>query len=103
MTEQIFGGHKAVSIHRLKEHVGEDVLVQGWLYNMRSKGKLHFLQVRDGSGVVQAVMFKGNVSEEAFAAAGKLTQESSLRVIGTVRFLYVGPCMCLFVPKHCLM
>ncbi len=85
MTEQIFGGHKAVSIHRLKEHVGEDVLNQGWLYNKRSMGKLHFLQVRDGSGVVQAVMFKGNVSEATFEAAARLTQESSLRVLGTVK------------------
>ena len=68
MSEQTFGGLTAVSIHHLKEHVGEDVLVQGWLYNMRSKGKLHFLQVRDGTGTVQAVMFKGNVSEEDFGA-----------------------------------
>ena len=85
MSEQTFGGLTAVSIHHLKEHVGEDVLVQGWLYNMRSKGKLHFLQVRDGTGTVQAVMFKGNVSEEDFEAAAKLTQESSLCVIGTVK------------------
>jgi asparaginyl-tRNA synthetase len=85
MSEQTFGGLSAVSIHHLKDHIGEEVLVQGWLYNMRSKGKLHFLQVRDGTGVLQAVMFKGNVSEEDFAGAARLTQESSLRVIGTVK------------------
>ena len=72
MTEQSYEGVQAVSIRRLKEHVGEEVLVQGWLYNMRSKGKLHFLLVRDGSGTVQSVMFKGNVSEEEFEAAGHL-------------------------------
>jgi asparaginyl-tRNA synthetase len=59
--------------------------VQGWLYNMRSKGKLHFLLVRDGTGVVQSVMFKGDVPDAEFEAAGHLTQESSVRVIGTVR------------------
>jgi asparaginyl-tRNA synthetase len=85
MTEQVFEGHRAVAIRRLGEHVGADVLVQGWLYHARSKGKLHFLQVRDGSGIVQAVVFRDNVSEADFEAARQLTQESSLRVIGTVR------------------
>ena len=85
MTEQSFEGHRAISVRRLPEHVGQTVLVQGWLYNMRSKGKLHFLQVRDGTGIVQAVMFKGNVEQEDFEAASKLTQESSLRVIGEVK------------------
>src|SRR5690606_17132112 len=56
MTEQSFDGRRAVAIHRLAEHVGREVLVQGWLYNMRSTGKLHFLEIRDGSGIVQAVM-----------------------------------------------
>jgi asparaginyl-tRNA synthetase len=59
--------------------------VQGWLYNMRSKGKLHFLLLRDGSGVVQAVMFQGDVDADAFERARGLTQESSVRVVGTVR------------------
>ena len=85
MTEQSFDGVRAVSVRRLKEHVGEEVLVQGWLYNMRSKGKLHFLLIRDGSGIVQSVMFKGNVDEATFEAAGGLTQESSVRVVGTVK------------------
>jgi asparaginyl-tRNA synthetase len=48
------------------EHVGETVTLHGWLYNKSSKGKLHFLQVRDGSGVVQCVVFKGNVDAELF-------------------------------------
>ncbi|MCB9871921.1 MAG: asparagine--tRNA ligase [Planctomycetes bacterium] len=85
MTQQSFGGHRAVTIRHLTAHVGEEVLVQGWLYNMRSKGKLHFLQVRDGTGIVQAVVFRGNVPDEEFEAAGRLTQESSLRVVGTVK------------------
>ncbi len=85
MTEQSFAGHRAVSIRDLKQHIGEDVLVQGWLYNMRSKGKLHFLLVRDGTGIVQSVMFKGNVDEEVFEKAKEMTQETSLRVIGEVK------------------
>ncbi|MCC6670473.1 MAG: asparagine--tRNA ligase [Planctomycetes bacterium] len=85
MSEQIFEGHKAVSIARLPQHVGQEVLVQGWLYNMRSKGKLHFLQVRDGTGIVQGVVAKGELPDADFEVAGTLTQESSLRVVGVVR------------------
>jgi asparaginyl-tRNA synthetase len=85
MTEQVFAGLRAVPIESLLQHIGQQVLVQGWLYHMRSKGKLHFLLVRDGTGIVQAVVFQGDVSQEDFAAAGSLTQESSLRVIGTVK------------------
>jgi asparaginyl-tRNA synthetase len=85
MTEQSLDGCTAVSVRRLREHVGQRVLVQGWLYHLRSKGKLHFLLIRDGSGIVQAVVFKGDVSDAEFDAAGHLAQESSLRVLGTVK------------------
>jgi asparaginyl-tRNA synthetase len=66
-------------------YLGQEVEVRGWLYNKAHKGKLYFLQVRDGSETIQAVVFKGNVSEEAFAVADQLTQESSVIVRGTVR------------------
>ncbi len=85
MTEQQFAGHPAVPVRRLKEHVGKTVAVQGWLYHMRSKGKLHFLLLRDGTGVVQCVCFKGDLDEQAFEQAGRLTQESSLRILGEVK------------------
>jgi len=74
-----------VSISHLAQHVGETVTLQGWLYNKRSSGKLHFLEVRDGSGICQCVVFKGNVSPELFAQADHLQQETSLRVTGTVK------------------
>ena len=74
-----------VSIAHLAEHVGAEVTLRGWLYNKRSSGKLHFLEVRDGSGVVQAVVFKGDVSPELFAQADHLQQETSLEVVGTVK------------------
>jgi asparaginyl-tRNA synthetase len=69
----------------IANHDAKEVVLEGWLYNKRSSGKLHFLQVRDGSGTIQCVVFKGEVSEEVFGAAGELTQESSVRITGTVR------------------
>jgi len=74
-----------VRIDHLAEHIGETVRIQGWLYHKRSSGKLHFLEIRDGSGIVQGVVFKGNVSPELFAEADKITQESSLEVDGLVK------------------
>ena len=47
-------------INELKNHIGEEVTLKGWLYNSRSSGKLVFLQLRDGTGIVQCVVFKGN-------------------------------------------
>ncbi len=73
------------TIERLKDHVGQEVTLRGWLYNCRSKGKIHFLQVRDGSGIAQCVLVKGVVSDEAFDRVGKLGQESSLTVSGKVK------------------
>src|SRR5690606_12793324 len=63
----------------------QEVIIQGWLYDKTDKGKLQFLKVRDGSGVVQCVAFKKELSEEAFEAAKRITQESSLVLTGTVR------------------
>jgi asparaginyl-tRNA synthetase len=74
-----------VPIARLGAHVGQEVWVRGWLYNRRSSGKLHFLEVRDGSGIAQCVVFKGDVTPEVFAAADHIAQESSLAVLGTVK------------------
>ena len=66
-------------------HVGAEVEIRGWLYNKRSSGRIHFLVIRDGSGLIQTVMAQGDVSSDAFAAADKLTQESAVRVSGVVR------------------
>lgn len=74
-----------VSIRDLKEHVGQEVKLQGWLYNKTGKGKLQFLQVRDGAGICQAVLFRGNVDDETFEKAKELTQESSLTLTGVVK------------------
>jgi len=74
-----------VYINKLAEHVGQEVTLKGWLYNKRSSGKLQFLMLRDGTGLVQCVVFKGNVSDDIFNAAKKLTQESSFEITGTVK------------------
>jgi asparaginyl-tRNA synthetase len=71
-------------INELKNHIGEAVTLKGWLYNSRSSGKLVFLQLRDGTGIVQCVVFKGN-SEEVFENAKSLGQESSIIVEGKVK------------------
>jgi asparaginyl-tRNA synthetase len=72
-------------IEDLAKHVGEEVVLKGWLYNKRSSGKIRFLVMRDGSGIVQGVVVKANVSEEVFNRFDQLTQESSFAMTGTVR------------------
>ncbi len=74
-----------VRIKDLPEHVGEKVTVNGWLYNKRTAGKLQFPIVRDGSGYLQCVVFKKEVGEETWNAVDQVTQESTVRVTGTVR------------------
>src|SRR5512140_2476511 len=74
-----------VYIEDIGQHEGQEVTLKGWLYNKRSSGNLHFLQVRDGTGILQCVVFKNDVSPAQFALAERLTQESSLIVTGTVR------------------
>ena len=59
--------------------------VKGWLYNKRSSGKIQFLIIRDGTGLVQGVMVKKEVGEDIFAMGESLTQESSLILTGVVR------------------
>src|SRR3954468_3423409 len=66
-------------------HVGEEVIVKGWLYNLRESGKLLFPIFRDGSGLVQGVVPKNAVAPEVFESIKGLTQESSVIVEGKVR------------------
>jgi asparaginyl-tRNA synthetase len=72
-------------IKDLKNHVGKEVTLHGWLFNKRSSGKIRFVILRDGTGYVQCVFFKGNVSEESFELADKIGQESSIIVSGKVK------------------
>jgi asparaginyl-tRNA synthetase len=72
-------------INELSRHVGQAVTVRGWVSTTRSSGKIAFVVVRDGSGYLQAVFSKREVSEEAWTRVGSLTQETSIAVTGEVR------------------
>ncbi len=72
-------------INRLSEHVGQEVTIKGWLYNLRSSGKILFPQLRDGTGIVQCVALKNAVTPEIWDALKGLGQESALAIRGTVR------------------
>ena len=74
-----------IYITELSRHVGEEVTLKGWLYNMRSSGKLLFPQLRDGTGIVQCVVAKNAVASEIWEALKPLGQESSLVITGSVR------------------
>ena len=76
---------KRVYIENLGEHVGEVAELRGWLYHKRSSGKVRFLVMRDGTGLLQGVMVKGGVSDEVFAQFDALTQESSFSMTGKVK------------------
>jgi asparaginyl-tRNA synthetase len=74
-----------IQISDIANYDGQEVTLRGWVYNRTGKGKLNFVQLRDGSGVVQCVAFKKEMPEEAFETVKTLTQESSVIITGTVR------------------
>ncbi len=74
-----------VQVRELAEHVGDEVSVLGWVHNLRSSGKIAFLIVRDGTGLVQGVMSAGDVSPEVWARLEGLDYEASVKVSGSVR------------------
>jgi asparaginyl-tRNA synthetase len=68
----------------LRDHVGQEIMMEGWMFNKRGAGKIYFLELRDGSGIVQGIVFVKAVSPEVFKIAEELTMESSVRVTGEV-------------------
>mgnify|MGYP000604456601 CR=1 FL=1 len=74
-----------IRVENALRHAGQDVEVRGWLYPKRSSGKIHFLLIRDGTGILQAVLAREEASPAVFEAAGELTQESSIIVRGRLR------------------
>ncbi|HEY8270574.1 MAG TPA: asparagine--tRNA ligase [Pseudobdellovibrionaceae bacterium] len=72
-------------ISDLKDHVGQKVELKGWTYNTRSSGKVKFLELRDGTGLVPCIFFKVDCGDAAYDLFDKMTQESSVRVVGVVR------------------
>ncbi|TYP77715.1 asparagine--tRNA ligase [Paenibacillus methanolicus] len=73
------------TIKQIGGHAGQSVWMGGWINNKRSSGKIQFLQLRDGTGYIQGVIVKSEVSEEVWNTAKSLTQESSVYVKGIVR------------------
>ena len=73
------------TIATLSAHEGQSVTLQGWLYNLRSSGKLLFPTFRDGTGTIQGIVPKAAVPEQLFETLKSLTLESSVRVTGRVR------------------
>jgi asparaginyl-tRNA synthetase len=76
---------KTIRISEARKHDGEQVTIEGWLYNLRKSGKIVFPIIRDGSGIMQCVAVKSSLPEEVFEALKGLTQESSLTVTGRIR------------------
>lgn len=74
-----------ITISQAAAHAGQPVELAGWLYNLRSSGKICFPQVRDGSGIMQCVAVRAQIGDEPFETLKKLTQESSLIVRGRIR------------------
>ncbi|HSP87476.1 MAG TPA: amino acid--tRNA ligase-related protein, partial [Ignavibacteriaceae bacterium] len=74
-----------ITIRDLGKYVGQEISLQGWLYNKRSSGKIKFLVLRDGTGYLQCIYFKGNVTDDIFETADKIGQESSIEVTGKVK------------------
>ena len=74
-----------VYIEDVGKHVGKEVTLKGWVYNTRSGGKIKFLLLRDGTGLIQCILFKGETDEKYFDVFEKLTQESSVIVKGVPR------------------
>ena len=72
-------------VENVSAHEGNEITLRGWVYNRRSSGKLQFILLRDGTGVIQCVAFKGNFTPEEFEMLDKLTQESSIEIRGKVR------------------
>ena len=72
-------------INELSQYNGQEVTLKGWLYNLRSSGKILFPQLRDGTGIVQCVVLKSSISPETWEALKGLGQESAVIVRGQVR------------------
>lgn len=73
-----------VPIEKIHDHVGCEVTVRGWMYNKRGSGKILFLQLRDGTGMIQGICVKDDVSDDVFKKGEDLTAESAVSVTGEI-------------------
>ena len=75
---------KKVFISDMDKHLEQEVKIQGWIHNFRSSGSLYFLQIRDGSGFIQAIVSKNDIDEKLWKECEKITQETSIELEGKV-------------------
>ncbi len=85
---------EVIRVEDISKYEGREVSIQGWVYNRTDKGKLVFLLVRDGSGFVQCVVFKGDFEEKLFDQVMRLSQESAVKFTGLVRADARAPGIC---------
>ena len=76
---------KTVTIKKLDQYIDQDVEIKGWVYNRRSVGKIWFLILRDGTGLLQCVIVDGECDSETFSLEQQLNQEDSVIVTGRVK------------------
>ncbi len=85
LSPTYLGGYDLITIKNIAQHAEKEIRLGVWLHNKRSSGKIQFLQLRDGTGFMQGVVIKSEVSEETWNVSKELTQESSFYVTGIVR------------------
>jgi len=73
-----------ILIKDAKQFIGKKVTIRGWVYNLRSSGSIAFLQIRDGSGFIQAVVVKNDLSEEKWEEIKSITIETSIILEGEI-------------------
>ena len=76
---------KTITINKLGQYVDQEVEIKGWVYNRRSVGKIWFLILRDGTGLLQCVVVNGESDSGTFDLEQKINQEDSVIVTGTVK------------------
>ena len=75
---------KKIRINQTQDYIDQEIKINGWVYNSRRSGKIGFLTLRDGFGLVQCIIIKNEIGEELFEEFKSLTQESSLSVMGKI-------------------
>ena len=91
---------RAVTIEEVGQHIGQHVTLRGWVYNKRSSGKIRFILLRDGTGIIQCVLATGEVDDETFEKYGPLTQETSVIITGIVNEDRRAPSGCELLVKQ---
>ncbi|MDD5539797.1 MAG: asparagine--tRNA ligase [Candidatus Marinimicrobia bacterium] len=75
---------QSVLVKDVQSYNGQEVSLRGWVYNLRSSGKIWFLLLRDGTGLIQGIVSRNDVTEEVFNQKDNLTQESAIRISGLI-------------------